>query len=198
MNIVDRIKNNFDSCIQTQKAALDLLPEKIAEAADKMASCIKNGHKILSCGNGGSASDAQHFAGELLGRFLIDRPPLAAIALNTDTSAITAIANDFAYAKIFAFKIKALGNKNDILLAISTSGNSKNIIEAIKTAQERELHVVALTGRDGGEIAKILRPQNDIEIRVPLAAISPRIQETHILIIHCLCDLIDHLLFETK
>lgn len=197
-NIIDRIKHNFTSCIQTQIAAADLLPEKIAIAATKMAECLKHGNKILSCGNGGSASDAQHFAGELLNRYLIDRPPLAAIALNTDTSAMTAIANDFDYTKIFSFKIKALGKKNDVLLAISTSGNSKNIIDAIKTAQECGLTVIALSGRDGGAIAKILRPNHDLEIRVPLASISPRIQEVHILIIHCLCDLIDHLLFETR
>lgn len=197
-NLTDRIKQNFNACIQTQIAALEFLPKIIADAGKKMAEAIKNGNKILTCGNGGSASDAQHITGELLNRFLIDRPPLPAIALTADTSSLTAIANDFNYAKIFAFKINALGNKGDILLAITTSGNSENIVEAIKAAHAKKLCVIALTGRDGGEVTKLLDSKNDIEIRVPVAKISPRIQETHILIIHCLCDLIDHILFEHK
>jgi D-sedoheptulose 7-phosphate isomerase len=154
-----------------------------------MAQSLLNDGKLLSCGNGGSAADAQHFSGELLGRFERERPGLPAIALTTDSSTITAIANDYQYADIFAKQVSALGQSGDVLLAISTSGNSENVLRAIAAAHSRGLKVVALTGRDGGAIARSLNPE-DIEVRVP-ADRTCRIQEVHLLVIHCLCDLID-------
>ena len=154
-----------------------------------MAQTLLSDGKVLSCGNGGSAADAQHFSGELLGRFERERPGLPAVALTTDSSTITAIANDYQYADIFAKQVRALGQTGDVLLAISTSGNSENILRAIATAHSRGLKVVVLSGRDGGNIAQSLNPE-DIELRVP-AERTCRIQEVHVLIIHCLCDLID-------
>ena len=154
---------------------------------------LQAGHKILSCGNGGSAADAQHFSSELLNRFEMERPALAAIALTTDTSTLTSIANDYAYDRVFARQIEALGQAGDILLAISTSGNSSNVSEAIDTAHHKGISVVALTGRDGGQIAGQLS-DNDVEIRVP-SDITARIQEVHLLTIHCICDQIDKTLF---
>jgi phosphoheptose isomerase len=194
MNSIDLIKQTFITAIETQKLALETLPGVIHQAAKVMAEGLKAGNKILSCGNGGSASDAQHFSAEMLNRFLMERQPLPAIALTTDTSTLTAIANDYTYTKIFSKQISALGKTGDVLLAISTSGNSENIIEAILMAQANGLNVIALTGGTGGKIATILNSQTDIEIRVP-AKLPPRIQETHILIIHCLCDLIEQQLF---
>ncbi len=143
----------------------------------------------MSCGNGGSAADAQHFSGEMLGRFEMERPGLPAVALTTDTSTLTAIANDYQYAGIFSRQVRALGQAGDVLLAISTSGNSENVLRAVNTAHERDIRVVALTGGNGGTIAQALDPE-DIEIRVP-AQRTARIQEVHILIIHSLCDLVD-------
>jgi D-sedoheptulose 7-phosphate isomerase len=172
---------------------MQCLPETIAIAARQMAIALQNGNKILSCGNGGSAGDAQHFSSELLNRFERERPSLAAIALTTDSSTITSIANDYAYREIFSKQINGLGNKKDILLAISTSGNSENVFAAVETAHRKEMDVVLLSGRDGGNIAKILK-KTDVEIRVP-AHSTARIQEIHLLVIHCLCDLIDAQLF---
>jgi D-sedoheptulose 7-phosphate isomerase len=154
---------------------------------------LLEGNKILSCGNGGSAADAQHFSSELINRFEVERPGLPAIALSTDTSVITSIANDYNYQEIFARQVKSLGKAGDVLLAISTSGNSRNVIQAMRAAHDRGLHIVALTGRDGGEMAQCFKT-GDVEIRVP-STITARIQETHLLVIHCLCDLIDHQLF---
>ena len=185
----EQIRKIFAASIEAKKTAMENLIEPIAKAADLMIEALRSKHKILTCGNGGSAADAQHFAGEMIGRFLIEREPLAALALSTDTSVITAIANDYNYDEIFAKQIKALGNKDDILLAISTSGNSTNVVKAIKIAHECGLKVIALTGKDGGEMAHALKA-HDIELRVA-AAISPRIQEIHILIIHCLCELVE-------
>ena len=150
----------------------------------------------MPCGNGGSAGDAQHFSSELLNRFERERPSLPAIALTTDTSTITSIANDYSYNEIFSKQIRALGQPGDVLLAISTSGNSANIIQAIQAAHDREMIVVALTGRDGGGMASLLLPE-DVEIRVP-ANVTARIQEVHLLAIHCLCDLIDSQLFGSE
>lgn len=193
MNTLERIHNLFHASIQTKIAAADALPEFIARAAKHMADALLAGHKILSCGNGGSAGDAQHFSSEMLNRFERERPSLPAIALSTDTSTLTSIANDYSYEEIFAKQIRALGQPGDILLAISTSGRSRNVITAIQAAMSREMSVVALTGRDGGEIAGLLG-QHDVEIRVP-ADSTARIQEVHLLVIHCLCDLIDESLF---
>lgn len=184
----DRVLANFHESVAVKQASAALAPE-IAKAAQLMAQSLLNDGKLLSCGNGGSAADAQHFSGELLGRFERERPGLPAIALTTDSSTITAIANDYQYADIFAKQVSALGQSGDVLLAFSTSGNSENVLRAIATAHSRGLKVVALTGRDGGAIARSLNPE-DIEVRVP-ADRTCRIQEVHLLVIHCLCDLID-------
>ncbi len=190
---VERVKQHFNESIQTKILAADTLPEQINAAANLMIDALLAGKKILSCGNGGSAGDAQHFSAEMLNRFERERPSLPAIALTTDTSTLTSIANDYDYSQVFSKKIRVLGQQGDILLAISTSGHSKNILEAIVTAHERHMHVIGLTGRDGGEVVNLLR-SDDVELRVP-AERTARIQETHLLIIHCLCDLIDQQLF---
>jgi len=190
MQTHEQIKKIFTASIEAKKLALTTLVTPIAKATEIMLEALHAGHKILSCGNGGSAADAQHFTGEMINRLLVERAPLPAMTLSADTSVLTAIANDYSYEEVFAKQIQALGNPGDILLAISTSGNSANIIKAITTAQTKNMRVIALTGNDGGKIAKILNA-NDIELRVNLIAPSPRIQEVHILIIHCLCELIE-------
>jgi D-sedoheptulose 7-phosphate isomerase len=184
----DRVLSHFRQSIETKQAAEALAPD-IVRAAESIASALLRDAKVLACGNGGSAADAQHFSGELLGRFEIERPGLPAIALTTDTSTLTAVANDYSYEEIFAKQVRALGQPGDVLLAISTSGNSANVLRAVATAHDRGMSVVALTGGDGGKISQVLEG-NDIELRVPSAR-TCRVQETHILIIHCLCDLID-------
>ncbi|MET0066121.1 MAG: phosphoheptose isomerase [Candidatus Thiodiazotropha sp.] len=185
----DRIQMLFNQSIQTKIDALPLLIQPISDAARLIFERLLQGNKILSCGNGGSAGDAQHFSSEMLNRYERDRPGLPAIALTTDSSTVTSIANDMDFSAIFARQVEALGQPNDLLLAISTSGNSDNVNRAVQSAHEREMSVVALSGRDGGELAKLLAPE-DVEIRVP-ADLTARIQETHLLIIHCLCDLVD-------
>ena len=191
--MLDRIKQQFSDSIQTKINAADQLPPKIVEAAEILTHCLLNEGKILSCGNGGSACDAMHFSSELLNRYKCERPSLPAIALTTDMPTITAIGNDYHYNEIFSKQIRALGQPQDVLLAISTSGQSKNVIEGMKAAHDRGMKIIALTGRHGGEMAQLIGP-NDVEIRVP-ADETARIQETHLLIIHCLCDLIDLQLF---
>ena len=166
-----------------------MLAPLIANAASLIAASLLQEHKILSCGNGGSAADAQHFSAEMLNRFEMERPGLPAIALTTDTSTLTSIANDYQFADIFSKQIRALGQPGDVLLAISTSGTSHNIIHAIDAAHDRSMTVVALSGRDGGEVANLMR-DDDIEIRVPGWS-TARIQEVHLMIIHSLCDLVD-------
>lgn len=193
MEIISHIKNLFQQSIETKQRSQEALAPVIAHAAEMMADSLLNERKILSCGNGGSACDALHFSGELLNRFETERPSLPAIALTGDVSTITSIANDYSYNEIFAKQVRALGQAGDILLAISTSGNSLNVIHAIQAAHDRGMHVVALTGREGGEIASLLHPE-DVEIRVPAQA-TARIQETHLLVLHCICDLIDRRLF---
>lgn len=194
MDLLARIKTHFEESIKTKTEARNKLPEKILEASELFVQCLLNNNKILVCGNGGSAADSQHFASELINRFEIERPiSLPAIALTTDTSTITSIANDYSYSEIFAKQIRALGQAGDILLLISTSGNSESILLACEAAQSRELKIIALTGKDGGSLAGLL-DSTDIEIRVPGSS-TARIQETHLLIIHCLCDLIDKQLF---
>lgn len=170
-----------------------MLAPAIAAAGSRMAHSLSEGGKILSCGNGGSAADAQHFSSELLNRFERERPAMPAVALTTDSSTLTSIGNDYDYAEIFAKQIRALGRSGDVLLAISTSGNSENVRRAVGAARERDVAVVALTGRDGGTIAAELGDR-DIELRVP-ADRTCRIQEVHLLIIHCLCDAIDEALW---
>jgi D-sedoheptulose 7-phosphate isomerase len=193
MNMTEHIKNHFNESIQVKINAADVLVEPIEKAAQLMSHALLSGGKILSCGNGGSACDAMHFSGELLNRLERERPSLPAIALSADISAITAIGNDYSYHEIFAKQIQALGQENDVLLAISTSGNSVNILKAIEAAHLRGMHIVALTGKNGGDVPPLLTSK-DVEIRVP-ANRTMRIQEMHILIIHCLCDLIDQQIF---
>ena len=184
----ERVRRHFHESIATKQAAIELAPV-IAAAAATMTRCLLEDGKLLSCGNGGSAADAQHFSSELLNRFELERPGLPALALTTDSSTLTSISNDYAFVEVFAKQVRALGQPTDVLLAISTSGNSENVVRAIRAAHERGLRVVALTGRDGGMIAGSLGA-GDIEIRVP-AERTCRIQEVQLLIIHCLCDLID-------
>ena len=188
MSMDDRVLEHFRESIALKQASESLVPV-IVEAGRALTEALLNDGKILSCGNGGSASDAQHFSGEMLGRFEMERPGLPAIALTTDSAALTAIANDYQYSDIFAKQVRALGQAGDVLLAISTSGNSENVLRAVTTAHDRGLRIVALTGRDGGTIAQALNA-NDIEIRVP-AQRTCLIQEVHILVIHSLCDLVD-------
>ncbi|ASP40436.1 phosphoheptose isomerase [Bacterioplanes sanyensis] len=189
----DRIIGHFGASIETKTLSAEELPPYIEQAAQLMVDALLHGGKILSCGNGGSAGDSQHFSSELLNRFERERPSLPAIALTTDTSTLTSIANDYSYNEVFSKQIRALGNQGDILLAISTSGNSANVVQAIQAAHERDMIVVALSGKDGGHISSLLTGA-DVEIRVP-ADVTARIQEVHLLVIHCLCDLIDCALF---
>lgn len=193
MDSIERVRENFSESIQCKIAAADALPEIIAAAGQVIVESLLGGHKILTCGNGGSAADAQHFAAELVNRYMIERPPLPSIALTTDSSILTSIGNDYDFNQIFSKQIHALGQAGDILLAISTSGNSANIVSAIEAAQARDIGVVLLTGGNGGAAAAALQDR-DIDICVPSDA-TPRIQENHLLIIHCLCDLIDSQLF---
>jgi D-sedoheptulose 7-phosphate isomerase len=193
MNLQDRVKHHFTASIETKMQSLQTLVDPITAAADAMVKSLLAEGKILACGNGGSAGDSQHFSSELLNRFERERPALPAIALSTDTSTLTSIANDYSYEEIFSKQIRALGKSGDVLLAISTSGNSSNVLSAIKIAQQRGMRVVALTGKDGGKLRDFLS-DNDIEICVP-SNVTARVQEVHLLVIHCLCDLIDTQLF---
>lgn len=189
MDPLNRVREHFAESIATKQTAADALAESIAAAGQLMADALLSDGKILSCGNGGSAADAQHFSSELLNRFEMERPGLPAIALTTDASTVTSISNDYSYEEIFSKQVRALGKPQDVLLGISTSGNSENVIRAIDAAHERGMKVVALSGRDGGRMAELFE-EGDVEIRVP-ATRTARIQEVHLLAIHCLCDLID-------
>ncbi len=193
MEPLTRIERHFVASLEAKQRTLAAMGPRIVQAAELLAERLRQGNKILVCGNGGSAADAQHFAAELVNRFEIERPGLAAIALTTDSSALTSIANDYAFEQIFARQVRALGRPGDVLLAISTSGNSPNVLVAIDAARELGMVTLVLTGRDGGRMAEQLGGE-DIEIRA-VAPATARIQETHILIIHCLCDLVDWLLF---
>ncbi|MBM4195990.1 MAG: phosphoheptose isomerase [Gammaproteobacteria bacterium] len=193
MNDENAIRQQFADSIATKQKAMETLVSPIVAAGALMTSTLRAGGKILTCGNGGSAGDAQHFSAELLNRFERERPALPAIALTTDSSTLTAIANDYAYEQVFSKQVMALGNKADCLLAISTSGNSPNVVEAMRAAHEKGLYIVALTGKNGGRMAPLLKP-GDIEIRVPAERTS-RIQEVHLVVIHCLCDAIDRALY---
>ncbi|MFT7470592.1 MAG: D-sedoheptulose 7-phosphate isomerase [Kiritimatiellia bacterium] len=193
MELADRIGQHFQDSIAVKQQSLEVLIEPIHRAGEAMVNSLLNNGKILSCGNGGSAGDAQHFSAELLNRFEKERPGLPAMALTTDSSTLTAIANDYSYEEIFSKQVSALGQAGDVLLAISTSGNSANVAAAMKAAQEREMLTVVLSGNDGGTMAGLLGEQ-DIEIRVPSSR-TARIQEVHLVVIHCLCDFIDTQLF---
>ena len=192
MDLLSRIGQHFQDSAQTKLDALELLAAPISQAAELMVGSLLDNGKILACGNGGSAADAQHFAAELVGRFEIERQGLAAIALTTDSSILSAVANDYGYQAVFERQVRALGQSGDVLLAISTSGNSASVVDAIRAAHDNELHVVALTGKGGGEIAGLLR-DSDVHICVPSER-TARIQEVHLLTVHCLCDAIDCLL----
>lgn len=189
MNPIELLEKQFQESIDTKMRAMQTMPESIERAALMMLQALFNGNKIMSCGNGGSAGDAQHFSSEMLNRYEQERPGLAAIALSTDTSTITSIANDYRYRDVFSKQIKALGQPGDILFAISTSGNSANVVEATLAAHEKDILVIALTGKGGGELAQVLN-EKDIELRVPSDR-TARIQEVHLLTIHCLCEVID-------
>lgn len=189
MTMLDRVRDHFAESIATKETAVDAISMNIAEAGELMSRSLLADGKILSCGNGGSAADSQHFSSELLNRFEMERPGLPAMALTTDSSTLTSISNDYAYEEIFSKQVRALGRAGDILLGISTSGNSENVCRAIAAAHERDMKVVALTGRDGGRMADMFG-DGDVEIRVP-ATRTARIQEVHLVVIHCLCDIID-------
>ena len=185
-----RIQQHFIDSADLKYQTAQVLSKPIASAVEAIVSCVTSGGKVLSCGNGGSAADAQHFAAEFVGRFERERPELGAIALTTDSSILTSIANDYDYSVIFSKQVRALGSPGDVLLAISTSGNSANVLAAIEAAHEREMTVVALTGRSGGKMADALR-DTDVHICVPSER-TIRIQEVHILVIHCICDAVDN------
>ncbi len=195
MDLVTRIARQFQDSAQAKLDSVEALSAPIAAAVELMLASLHANGKIMACGNGGSAADAQHFAAELLNRFEHERPPLAAVALTTDSSTLTSIANDYRFEEVFSKQVRALGQPSDVLLAISTSGDSPNVIEAIKAAHEREVRVVALTGKDGGRMRELLN-ETDVHICVPsnATARTARIQEIHLLVLHCLCDGIDTML----
>ena len=185
-----RIQQQFFDSADLKYAAAEVLSRPIAEAVSALVGCITGGGKVLACGNGGSASDAQHFAAEFIGRFERERPGLAAIALTTDSSIITAIGNDYAFEAIYSKQVQALGAPGDVLIAISTSGNSANVVAAVQAAHAKEMTIIALTGRGGGKIRELLL-DTDVHICVPHER-TARIQEVHILVLHCLCDAVDN------
>jgi D-sedoheptulose 7-phosphate isomerase len=193
MDLAHHIRAHFDESIELKRRMAELLAPQIARAGEALAAALKEGNKVLACGNGGSAADSQHFAAEIVGRFERERPGMPAIALTTDTSAITAIANDYSYDVVFSKQVESLGRAGDFLLGISTSGNSKSVVEAIRAAQARAMRVIALTGRDGGAMAKMLGPR-DFHLNVAHPR-TMRVQEVHLLVIHCLCDVVDNVIF---
>ena len=193
-NLEQRVKKHFFDSIETKQKAAETMPEDIVRAINLMHQALTSEKKILACGNGGSAADAQHFAAELIGRFERERRELPAIALSTDSSILTAIANDYSYEVIFSKQVRALGQEGDVRLGISTSGNSANVIAAIEAAHLKGMSVIAFTGKDGGKIKNILK-NSDVHLCVP-AERTARIQETHLLLLHCLCDGVDHLMFD--
>jgi D-sedoheptulose 7-phosphate isomerase len=184
-----RIRQQFEESAQLKLRAAELLAEPLAQAIGAIANALSNGAKILACGNGGSAADAQHFAAELVGRFERERPELAAVALSTDSSILTAVANDYGFEQVFARQVRALGQPGDVLLAISTSGSSPNVIEAVRAAQERDMLIVALSGKGGGKLSALLSDV-DVHLCVPHDR-TARIQEVHLLLLHCICDGVD-------
>jgi D-sedoheptulose 7-phosphate isomerase len=188
-----RLRSHFEACIAAQQATMAQALPALVRAATLLAASLADGKKVLACGNGGSAADAQHFAAELTGRYERERPGLPGIALSVDTSALTAIGNDYGFECIFAKQVEALGRAGDWLLAISTSGNSPNVVRAIEAAHAGGLQVIAMTGKDGGAMARMLR-QGDVELRAA-SGVTARVQEVHIVFLHCLCDAIDELLF---
>src|SRR5438270_11282272 len=194
--LLGRVAAHFAESARLKLQAAETLGAPVARAGALLAESLRNGGKALACGNGGSAADAQHFAAELVNRFEAERPPLAAVALTTDTSTLTSIANDYAYQQVFAKQLRALGRRGDVLLAISTSGNSGNVLEAIGAAHELGVRVIALTGNGGGKVVSLIKA-DDVHICVPHRN-TARIQEVHLLVLHCLCDGIDFQLFGAK
>ena len=196
MDLAAHLKQHFEEGIELRRKMADTMPAAIARAGTSLAEALKAGRKALACGNGGSAADSQHFAAEIVGRFERERPGMPAIALTVDTSAITAIANDYDWDSVFAKQVQALGQAGDVLLAISTSGNSRNVMAAINAAHEKNMVVIALTGRDGGAMAKMLAPtDHHLNVAHPR---TMRVQEIHLLAIHCLCEVVDNVLFGEK
>jgi len=196
MDLAAHLRTHFEEGIELRRRMAETLPGEIARAGKALAEALKGGKKALACGNGGSAADSQHFAAELVGRFERERPGLPAVSLTTDTSALTAIANDYDYDRVFSKQVEALGNEGDVLLAISTSGNSKNVVEAMKAAQARSIAVIALTGRDGGAMGRMCGPR-DFHINVAHQR-TMRVQEVHLLVVHCLCEVVDNVIFGEK
>jgi D-sedoheptulose 7-phosphate isomerase len=189
VELAERVHQIFNASMEATVQAQAMLAEPIAAAATAIVASLLEGGKILSCGNGGSAGDAQRLSAKMIGRFERERPGLPAIALTTDSATLTAVANDYSYQDIFAKQVNAIGHPGDVLLAITTSGNSENVLRAMLAARERQMRIIALTGGDGGALAQHLG-EGDIEIRAPCQA-TTRTQELHVLVIHCLCDLID-------
>jgi D-sedoheptulose 7-phosphate isomerase len=189
-----RASQHFLDSIAVKQEAEKILPEQVARGIVAMTECLRAGGKVMACGNGGSAADAQHFAAELIGRFERERQELAAIALTTDTSILTAVGNDYSYDEIFSKQVRGLGKKGDILIGISTSGNSKNVVKAIEVAKKMGIKIIALTGNGGGKIA-ILLDADDIHLCAPSTR-TARIQETHLVLLHAICDGVDHLLLD--
>jgi len=189
-----RASQHFLDSIAVKQAAEKILPEQVAHSVVAMTSCLRGGGKVMACGNGGSAADAQHFSAELMGRFERERQELAAIALTTDTSILTAVGNDYSYDEVFSKQVRGLGKKGDILIGISTSGNSKNVVRAIEAAKKMGIQIIALTGNGGGKIATLLGV-DDIHLCAPSTR-TARIQETHLVLLHALCDGVDHLLLD--
>lgn len=196
MDLAAHLRQHFEEGIELRRRMAETLPAQIARAGEALAGALKSGRKALACGNGGSAADSQHFAAEIVGRFERERPGMPAIALTVDTSAITAIANDYDFDRVFSKQVEALGQPGDVLLAISTSGNSKNVMEAVKAAQAKAMVVIALTGRDGGAMGRMLR-DGDFHLNVAHAR-TMRVQEIHLLVVHCLCEVVDNLIYGEK
>ena len=193
MDHAAHLRTHFEEGIELRRRMAETLPAQIARAGEALARALKSGRKALACGNGGSAADSQHFAAEIVGRFERERPGMPAIALTVDTSAITAIANDYDWDRVFAMQVAALGQPGDVLLGISTSGNSKNVVKAIEAAHSKNMTVIALTGRDGGAMGRMLRPQ-DFHLNVAHPR-TMRVQEIHLLVVHCLCEVVDNVIF---
>lgn len=194
MDIIDLVKQNFTQSIETKQNSQAALAEPIARVIELIVATFKAGHKMLICGNGGSAADAQHFAAEFTGRYEMERTPLPAVALTTDTSALTAIGNDYGFDVVFSKQVEALGQVGDLLYAISTSGNSVNVIKAMEVAKARGMNIIIMVGRDGGKMAKLLSG-SDVNLCVP-AERTARIQEVHLLTLHTICDGVDTVMFK--
>ncbi len=194
MNIIDLVKQNFTQSIETKQNAQAALAEPITRAIELIVEAFSSGHKMLICGNGGSAADAQHFAAEFTGRYEMERTPLPAVALTTDTSALTAIGNDYGFDVVFSKQVEALGQAGDILYAISTSGNSANVLKAMEAAKARGMKIIIMVGRDGGKMAKLLS-DSDVNLCVP-AERTARVQEVHLLTLHTICDGVDTIMFK--